>query len=100
MRLIRGLRKSENEVLALLCKGLTNKQIAKVRGCSYYTVKNIVHDIYVKIRAKNRVHAMWLVQEGKAVVHEEPSYRHRVVKHESRVLPRRKRRVAVASEGR
>jgi DNA-binding NarL/FixJ family response regulator len=58
----------ESEVLALLAKGLANKQIAVALGISEHTVKFHVSSIYSKLNVTNRTEAMreglrggWLV---------------------------------------
>ncbi len=51
----------EAEVLALLAKGLANKQIAVLLGISEHTVKFHVSSIYAKLNATNRTQA---VREG------------------------------------
>ena len=51
----------EAEVLALLAKGLANKQIAVMLGISEHTVKFHVSSIYAKLKATNRTQA---VREG------------------------------------
>ena len=51
----------ETEVLALLAKGLANKQIAAALGISEHTVKFHVSSIYSKLNVTNRTEA---VREG------------------------------------
>ena len=56
---VRGpLTDRENEVLALLAKGLANKQIALMLKISEHTVKFHVSSIYTKLNATNRTEAM------------------------------------------
>ncbi len=55
------LTERETEVLALLSKGLANKQIAVTLGISEHTVKFHVSSIYSKLNATNRTQA---VREG------------------------------------
>ena len=55
------LTEREAEVLALLAKGLANKQIAVQLGISEHTVKFHVSSIYAKLNATNRTQA---VREG------------------------------------
>ena len=55
------LTEREAEVLALLAKGLANKQIAVILGISEHTVKFHVSSIYTKLNATNRTQA---VREG------------------------------------
>ena len=60
--LFRGsLTERESEVLALLAKGLANKQIAVSLGISEHTVKFHVSSIYTKLNVTNRTQA---VREG------------------------------------
>lgn len=51
----------ESEVLALLARGLANKQIAAALGISEHTVKFHVSSIYAKLNVTNRTEA---VREG------------------------------------
>ena len=55
------LTERESEVLALLARGLANKQIAVQLGISEHTVKFHVSSIYTKLNATNRTQA---VREG------------------------------------
>jgi DNA-binding NarL/FixJ family response regulator len=55
------LTERESEVLALLAKGLANKQIAVALGISEHTVKFHVSSIYQKLNVTNRTEA---VREG------------------------------------
>ena len=55
------LTERESEVLALLAKGLANKQIAVSLGISEHTVKFHVSSIYAKLNVTNRTEA---VREG------------------------------------
>ena len=52
------LTERESEVLALLSKGLANKQIAVVLGISEHTVKFHVSSIYTKLNVTNRTEAV------------------------------------------
>jgi DNA-binding NarL/FixJ family response regulator len=55
------LTERESEVIALLAKGLANKQIALTLGISEHTVKFHVSSIYTKLNVTNRTEA---VREG------------------------------------
>jgi len=48
----------ESEVLALLAKGLANKQIAVALGVSEHTVKFHVSSVYTKLNVTNRTEAV------------------------------------------
>jgi DNA-binding CsgD family transcriptional regulator len=55
------LTERENEVLGLLARGMSNKQIAAMLGISEHTVKFHVSSIYTKLNVTNRAEA---VREG------------------------------------
>ena len=59
-----GLTPRENEVLELLKQGHPNKQIARVIGVSDQTVKYHLKNIYVKLGAHSRAHAVALASQG------------------------------------
>lgn len=44
-------------VLRLVAEGNGNDEIATILGCSAHTVKNILHDLLVRIGLRNRAHA-------------------------------------------
>jgi DNA-binding NarL/FixJ family response regulator len=48
----------EKEVLLLVSKGYTSKEIAKVLELSYYTVREYVSNIYKKLSVKNKMEAV------------------------------------------
>ena len=59
------LTKRESEVLGQLALGLTNKEIAKVLGISYETVKEHVQHILRKVGVSDRTQAaVWAVRKG------------------------------------
>lgn len=55
---IRGLVQREQAVLRMLAEGEDTRQIADRLGYSERTVKNVVHDLLVKMNCKNRAHAV------------------------------------------
>lgn len=58
-----GLTPREREVLALLCEGLANKEIARDLGLREPTIKLHVKTICRKLSARNRSHAAMLARE-------------------------------------
>lgn len=58
-----GLTPREREVLALLCEGLANKEIARDLGLREPTIKLHVKTICRKLGARNRTHAAMLARE-------------------------------------
>ncbi|GAI81140.1 unnamed protein product [marine sediment metagenome] len=48
----------DRSILTLIAAGVTNKEIAKKRGRSPYTVKNQVEQIMHRLGAKNRAEAV------------------------------------------
>lgn len=48
----------EREVLLLVSKGYTSKEIAKMLELSYYTVREYVSNIYKKLSVKNKMQAV------------------------------------------
>ena len=60
-----GLTRREVEILTLLAKGLTNKQIAYHLKISDKTVRNHVSTFYTKLGVRDRVHAvLYAVRKG------------------------------------
>lgn len=53
----------EEDVLAQLCKGLSNKRIADALGITEITVKLHLRKVYQKLGASNRAHAVTIVHE-------------------------------------
>ena len=51
----------EQEIVALIAQGLTNKEIAHRLGVSVFTVRNQVQAIIRKLEVKNRVQVAYLV---------------------------------------
>ncbi len=56
----RGLRPREVDVLRLLAEGESTKDIADELCYSERTVKNVIHDVLVKMNCRNRAHAVAL----------------------------------------
>jgi DNA-binding CsgD family transcriptional regulator len=57
------LSKREQETLAHLAQGLSNREIAEVLGVSINTVNKHVHQIYSKLNVRNRVEAArWAIE--------------------------------------
>jgi two-component system nitrate/nitrite response regulator NarL len=57
MRATGPLTRREQDVLALVDKGLTNKEIARQLGIGVSTVKNHVHNVRTKVQASRRSQA-------------------------------------------
>ncbi len=54
------LTKRESEIVHLVGRGLSNKAIARELSLSTATVKNHLHQVFVKLRVKNRAEVMGL----------------------------------------
>jgi DNA-binding NarL/FixJ family response regulator len=64
------LRKREREILQLLTKGLSNKEIAATLGIQEQTVKNAISVLCEKFHARNRIQlavlaVQWLRKAGR-----------------------------------
>ncbi len=55
---ITNLTEREKEILNLLSKGLSNKEISKILKISYNTVKNHLYNIYKKMNVSDRMQAV------------------------------------------
>ena len=55
------ISKREREVIQLLCKGLSNQEISDALFISLQTVKDHIHNIFVKTGVKNRVQLINLI---------------------------------------
>lgn len=53
-----GISKREQEVLVLLCKGLSNQEIADTLFVSQNTIKTHTSRLFEKLDVKNRTHAI------------------------------------------
>lgn len=52
------LSKRETEIIVLVANGLSDKEIAKMLKISIKTVQTHTRRIYLKMKARNRVHAV------------------------------------------
>ncbi len=60
-----GLTERETEVLGLIGKGMTNKEIAKKLFLSEKTVKNHLNNIFKKIEVADRTNAaLYAIKNG------------------------------------
>lgn len=65
-----GLSPREHDVLSMLAKGLTNKEIARVLEISQFTVRNHVNQISEKLEASDRTEAVSIaMQQGIIPIH-------------------------------
>lgn len=60
----------EIEVLRLIAKGLSNRQIAEGIGRSRHTIENHAHNIYVKLQVENRTEATYVALRAGLVTDE------------------------------
>lgn len=65
--LIEPLTKRENEILSLICDGLSNKEIAETYKLTEGTIKNHVVNIFGKLQVKNRVQATLVAKSLKII---------------------------------
>ena len=61
--LIDPLTRREMELLKLICKGLTNRELANQLFLSINTIKTHLKNLYLKLEVKNRAEAILRVQE-------------------------------------
>lgn len=59
---IRSLTERECDVLNLVRQGYRNQEIAERLQISEWTVKNHMHNILIKLNARNRMEAVYLVR--------------------------------------
>ena len=53
-----GLTVREFEVLGLMCRGLSDKNIASLMGISVHTCRGYIKTVYVKLRVSSRIEAL------------------------------------------
>lgn len=63
----RRLNFREEQIISLLLKGKTNRQIAETLGLSEKTIKHYMHHLMQKLNAKNRLELALAVRTGPAV---------------------------------
>jgi DNA-binding NarL/FixJ family response regulator len=57
---VHALSPRQQQIVALLCRGMLNKEIAHELGLTTGTVKEYMQDIFRKVGARNRVElAVW-----------------------------------------
>jgi DNA-binding NarL/FixJ family response regulator len=61
------LTNRETDVLNLVAQGASNKMIAGVLEIAEQTVKNHMSMILIKLRAKNRAHAVAIAKQGSLI---------------------------------
>jgi DNA-binding CsgD family transcriptional regulator len=59
-----GISKRGHEIILLICKGYSNRQIGENLFISLSTVKTHVYNIYKKLDVKNRTHLLSVLQRG------------------------------------
>jgi DNA-binding NarL/FixJ family response regulator len=59
----RALTAREREVMTLISRGMSNKEVAKTLGLQPGTIKVHVHNIHEKLGSRNRVMAVMLTWE-------------------------------------
>lgn len=59
---LRGLTPQESRVLERLCKGMSNKEIARDMSLSEVTIKTHMRAVCAKLGAKNRTHAAMIAR--------------------------------------
>jgi len=64
---IEPLTNREEEIMALIGQGLTNKQIAKTFELTEGTVKNHLVNIFGKLQVQNRVQAIVVAKQHKLI---------------------------------
>ncbi len=61
---VNGITEREKEIIACVCEGLSNKEIAQRLGLSEYTVKSHLNNIFRKLNVTSRSHLMALALDG------------------------------------
>ena len=59
-----SISKRESEVIKLMLKGKSNKEIEEALFISSHTVKNHIYRIYKKLKVQNRLELIRLLQKG------------------------------------
>jgi DNA-binding CsgD family transcriptional regulator len=59
-----GISEREQEIILLICRGYSNRQIGESLFISLSTVKTHVYNIYKKLDVKSRTHLLSLLQRG------------------------------------
>ena len=59
----KALTKTERKILKLITEGLTNRQIAEIRGCSIRTIEDHRHSLMRKLGARNIAELLRIVQK-------------------------------------
>ena len=59
------LTNREQQVLALLCQGLSNKKIARELRLTEGTIKHYVHNILIKVRLRSRMEIIAAARRGR-----------------------------------
>ena len=65
LQLPEPLTPREAELLQLLCKGLTNRELAEATFVSLNTIKTHLKNLYLKLQVRNRAEAILKVQAGR-----------------------------------
>ncbi len=61
---VSGITRREKEIIACVCEGLSNKEIAQRLGLSEYTVKTHLNNIFRKLNVTSRSQLMALALDG------------------------------------
>ncbi len=61
--ILQALNTREKEILALVEKGATNKEMALQLNLKEVTIKTHINNIFKKLRVTNRVEAVLLIKE-------------------------------------
>ena len=61
---VRGLSPRRQQIMEMVCQGLTDKEIATQLGLAVSTIKNTLVGVYQILGARNRAHAAVLFVRG------------------------------------